>query len=106
MKRKFLAIMFVFVFGCLDGFGQSSAKPNKVEKTILTAPEQKQTEIPYETAIFEVKAYADKIALMSDLESSSLQLARIADLLWTHDELYARELFGRALMRTSIGQNE
>jgi hypothetical protein len=43
---------------------------------------------------------------MQDVKASSYQLARIADLSWDHDEVYAREIFIFALGQTAVNDND
>lgn len=51
---------------------------------------------------FYISTLASKIAQMQDVKASSYQLARIADLSWERDEVYARELFTFALNQTAV----
>lgn len=47
--------------------------------------------------IVRVKAFAERIIAYNDIGIRTLTLSRLADLLWIHEEPYARELFVRAL---------
>lgn len=58
------------------------------------------------STLYLAHSLADKILSLRDVKARSIGAARIADVLWTHDEQYARVLFEKALRVTSNLENK
>lgn len=53
-----------------------------------------------------VHTLAEKVSQMQDIRASSYQLARIADLIWKRDEVYAREVFAKSLEKVNFSETD
>lgn len=73
--------------------------PRPDESTAFALEKAKQKKIE---DIVRVHGFVNRVQGFQDLETKVVALARFADLLWKDDELYARQLFIRAIDLTSV----
>lgn len=65
-------------------------------KQLALQPDEQQRQL----VLYRVRSLVEKTMTLQDVRAKTTGIARLADLLWQHDEQYARQLFEKALALT------
>ncbi|HEX8144092.1 MAG TPA: hypothetical protein VF553_15940 [Pyrinomonadaceae bacterium] len=76
---------------------QPSRKPRPANNPTTPAPKDEAASQQRILAVLRVHGFADRVLAFNDLNIKTTTLATLAGMLWKDDELYARQLFTKAL---------
>jgi len=96
--RFAVCIVVVVIFTGLSGHAQQSLPKARHSQPVShpSSTAKAGTEL-YKLTVLRVQGFSDRILTFQDVKLKAIALARLADLLWDHDESFARQLFLKAI---------
>lgn len=117
VKQRFssLLVIPVFLSSLVGAQSQLPTSPADQKQATLKAGDKRPpTSLPTEhddeqdskLAVYQVHRLAEKILALRSVRARAIETARLAGLLWKHDETHARSLFQKALDLTIANGND
>lgn len=98
-RALFSCLLIASILVSTTALGQTPAK--KPENKSAARTDLQQTRL---FNILQVKKFAERALSFQELRTEVVTVSRLADLLWTDDEVYARQLFSKALDACSVAE--
>jgi TonB family protein len=102
-----ISLLFVLLFSLLSPVRAQVEQGTLLSSRRTEAPDKWRGETAVEdraSTLYLTRGMADKILSLRDIKAKSIGVARMADVVWSQDEPYARSLFEKALSVTSNGE--